>query len=123
LSVQHGCAHKTCNILNSLKRADLEGPIGLKRFKSIHSLAGKTDKFPGRIAAMIFLTHLNNTPLVINPALIVFIEKTPDTIITLSNGEKIAVLEKVKEVIQRVIKFRRCIFNFGLQRNGNRASG
>lgn len=72
---------------------------------------------------MIFLTHLNNTPLVINPALIVFIEKTPDTIITLSNGEKIAVLEKVKEVIQRVIKFRRCIFNFGLQRNGNRASG
>jgi flagellar protein FlbD len=48
---------------------------------------------------------------VINPDLIVFMEETPDTIITISNGEKIAVQEKVKEVIRRVIEFRRCIFN------------
>jgi flagellar protein FlbD len=60
---------------------------------------------------MIPLTRLNNTPLVINPDLIVFMEETPDTMITLSNGEKIAVQEKVKEVIRRVINFRRCIFN------------
>ncbi len=60
---------------------------------------------------MIPLTRLNNTPLVINPDLIVFMEETPDTIITLSNGEKIAVQEKVREVIHRVIDFRRCIFN------------
>ena len=60
---------------------------------------------------MISLTRLNHTPLVINPDLIVSMEETPDTIITLSNGEKIAVQEKVKEVIRRVITFRRCIFN------------
>jgi flagellar protein FlbD len=60
---------------------------------------------------MIPLTRLNNTHLVINPDLIVFMEETPDTIITLSNGEKIAVQEKVQEVIRRVIEFRRCIFN------------
>lgn len=60
---------------------------------------------------MIALTRLNNTPLVINPDLIVSMEETPDTMITLSNGEKIAVQEKVKEVIRRVINFRRCIFN------------
>ena len=60
---------------------------------------------------MIALTRLNHTPLVINPDLIVSMEETPDTIITLSNGEKIAVQEKVKEVIRRVISFRRCIFN------------
>jgi flagellar protein FlbD len=60
---------------------------------------------------MIPLTRLNNTHLVINPDLIVFMEETPDTIITLSNGEKIAVQEKVKDVIRRVIEFRRCIFN------------
>jgi flagellar protein FlbD len=48
---------------------------------------------------------------VLNPDLIVSMEETPDTIITLSNGEKIAVQEKVNEVIQRVIHFRRCIFN------------
>ena len=60
---------------------------------------------------MIPLTRLNNTHLVINPDLIVFMEETPDTIITLSNGEKIVVQEKVKEVIRRVIEFRRRIFN------------
>lgn len=60
---------------------------------------------------MIMLTRLNNTPLVINPDLIVFMEETPDTIITLSNGEKVAVLEKVNEVIRRVIEFRRRVFN------------
>ena len=60
---------------------------------------------------MIALTRLNHKPLVINPDLIISMEETPDTIITLSNGEKIAVQEKVKEVIQRVIQFRRCIFN------------
>ncbi len=60
---------------------------------------------------MIMLTRLNNTPLVINPDLIVFMEETPDTIITLSNGEKVAVLEKVNEIIRRVIEFRRRVFN------------
>jgi flagellar protein FlbD len=60
---------------------------------------------------MIPLTRLNNTPLIINPDLIAFIEETPDTIITLSNGEKVVVQEKVKEVIRRVIEFRRCVFN------------
>ena len=60
---------------------------------------------------MILVTRLNNTPIVINPDLIAFIEETPDTIITLSNGEKIVVQEKVNEVIKRVIEFRRSIFN------------
>jgi len=49
--------------------------------------------------------------VVINPDLIVLIEETPDTIITLSNGEKLTVQERVQEVIRRVIEFRRRIFN------------
>lgn len=60
---------------------------------------------------MISLTRLNNTTLVVNSDLIVFMEETPDTIITLANGEKITVQEKAKEVIHRVINFRRCVFN------------
>lgn len=60
---------------------------------------------------MITVTRLNHTSIVINPDLIVFIEETPDTIITLSNGEKIVVQEKVGEVIRRVIQYRRSIFN------------
>jgi len=60
---------------------------------------------------MIVVTRLNNKPIVVNPDLIVFIEETPDTIITLSNGEKLAIQESVGEVIHRVINFRRSIFN------------
>jgi flagellar protein FlbD len=60
---------------------------------------------------MIPLTRLNNTTLIVNSDLIVFMEETPDTIITLSNGDKMAVQEKAKEVIHRVINFRRSIFN------------
>jgi flagellar protein FlbD len=60
---------------------------------------------------MITVTRLNNTPIVVNPDLIVFIEETPDTIITLSNGDKIVVQEKVGEVIKRVLDYRRSIFN------------
>jgi flagellar protein FlbD len=61
--------------------------------------------------AMIVVTRLNNTPIVVNPDLIVFIEETPDTIITLSNGDKLVIQEKVGEVIKRVIEFRRSVFN------------
>jgi flagellar protein FlbD len=60
---------------------------------------------------MIIVTRLNHTPIVVNPDLIVFIEETPDTIITLSGGEKLVVEEKVGEVIKRVIEFKRSIFN------------
>ncbi len=60
---------------------------------------------------MITATRLNNTPIFINPDLIIFIEETPDTMITFSNGEKIVVQEKVVEVIRRVIEYKRCIFN------------
>ena len=60
---------------------------------------------------MITVTRLNNTPIVVNPDVIVFIEETPDTMITLLNGEKLMVQEKVIEVIRRVIEFRRRVFN------------
>jgi flagellar protein FlbD len=60
---------------------------------------------------MIRVTRLNNISIVINPDLIIFIEETPDTMITLSNGEKITVQEKVSEVIKRILQFRRSIFN------------
>jgi len=60
---------------------------------------------------MITVTRLNHTPIVINPDLIVFIEETPDTMLTLSNGEKIVVQETVMEVIKKVMDYRRSIFN------------
>ncbi len=59
---------------------------------------------------MIYLTRLNQVPLVINSDLIEHIEVTPDTVVVLTSGEKYLVLESADEVIERVIKFRRAVF-------------
>ncbi len=58
---------------------------------------------------MIRLTRINHIPLVLNSDLIEHIEATPDTIISLTNGQKIVVAESVDDVVQRVIEFRRSI--------------
>lgn len=58
---------------------------------------------------MIQLTRLNNKPLAVNSDLIKFVEQSPDTLVTLITGEKIVVLEKVAEVVARIIEFRRAV--------------
>lgn len=58
---------------------------------------------------MINLTKINRTPIILNSDLIEFVESTPDTVITLTSSQKILVLEKPDEIIERVIEFRRAI--------------
>jgi flagellar protein FlbD len=59
---------------------------------------------------MIQLTRLNHTRLVLNSDLIEYIEITPDTVITLTNSQKIMVLESTDEVVARVVAFRRSVY-------------
>jgi len=58
---------------------------------------------------MIRLTRLNHLPLFLNSDLIEHIEVTPDTVITLTNGQKMVVLEKAEDVVERIIRFRQLI--------------
>lgn len=58
---------------------------------------------------MIQLTRLNNVPLVLNSDLIEHVEVTPDTVVTLTTGQKIVVLETAEEVVDRVIRFRKAL--------------
>ncbi len=58
---------------------------------------------------MIELTRLNQKLLAVNSDLIKFVEQSPDTVITLMNGEKIVVRESAPEVIARVVAFRRSV--------------
>jgi flagellar protein FlbD len=60
---------------------------------------------------MIRLTRINRVPLVLNSDLIEHVEATPDTVIALTNGQKLVVLETADQVIQKVIEFRRSIAN------------
>lgn len=60
---------------------------------------------------MIAVTRLNHAPLVLNSDLIEYIESTPDTVITLTTGQKIVVSESASEIVERVIAFRRSLLN------------
>ncbi|MCD1257813.1 flagellar FlbD family protein [Paenibacillus athensensis] len=51
---------------------------------------------------MISLTRLNGKPIVVNALLIESLEETPDTMITLTTGKKITVLEKGAIVVSLV---------------------
>jgi flagellar protein FlbD len=63
---------------------------------------------------MIHVTRINHVPLVLNADLIEHIEATPDTVISLVNGQKVMVLEDTDEVVRRVVEFRRSIHRCGL---------
>ncbi len=58
---------------------------------------------------MIQLTRLNNSLLTLNSDLIKFVEQSPDTVITLVNGEKVLVRESVGDILDKMVKFRRSI--------------
>ena len=60
---------------------------------------------------MIQLTRFNGKRLVINAEMIQMVEHTPDTIVVLSNGEKILVKEPVDVVVRKVIEYRRLVHN------------
>lgn len=55
---------------------------------------------------MIKVERLNGKEFVVNSDLILFVEKTPDTVITLTTGQKIVVKESVDEIIDKVIEFK-----------------
>lgn len=55
---------------------------------------------------MIELTRLNGLPVIVNAELITLVEATPDTLISLSTGEKIMVREPVELVAERVVHYR-----------------
>ncbi len=61
---------------------------------------------------MILLTRLNKQPVVVNAELIKFIERTPDTLITLVSGDRLMVLESLEDVVDRAIEYARQIRGF-----------
>ena len=66
---------------------------------------------------MIFLTRFDGTEVVINSDLIVTVEQIPDTVVTLTTGDRIMVKEPVAEVVARAVAYRHRV----LQGPGGRA--
>lgn len=59
---------------------------------------------------MIHLTRINHAPMVLNSELIEHIETTPDTVVSLTNGQKFVVLESAEDIIDRIVEFRRRLY-------------
>lgn len=55
---------------------------------------------------MIELTRLNGSPILLNSDLIKTAEASPDTMLTLINGEKMIVREEPAEVVERILVYR-----------------
>ena len=55
---------------------------------------------------MIEVTRLNGSLMVLNSDLIKTAEASPDTMLTLINGEKLIVREEPREVVERIMAYR-----------------
>ena len=58
---------------------------------------------------MIYVTRLNHSSVVLNCDLIEHIEATPDTVITLTTGQRITVRESAGELIESVRAWHRSL--------------
>ena len=54
---------------------------------------------------MIKLTRLNGEPFILNAELIRYVERLPDTFVTLVSGDRIVVRESMDEVLDRAIAY------------------
>jgi flagellar protein FlbD len=61
--------------------------------------------------SMISLTRLNGTKYFLNADLIMSVEGTPDTVISLTNGTKFIVKDRPEEVVKLVIQYQRLVRN------------
>jgi flagellar protein FlbD len=60
---------------------------------------------------VIWVTRLDDTELAVNSDLILTVESTPDTVLALTNGERLLVKQTVPEIIERVVAFRRLVLH------------
>lgn len=56
---------------------------------------------------MIKLTQLGGDEFILNAELIKYVEKRPDTIVSLTSGERLVVRETMEEVLRRTIDYQR----------------
>jgi flagellar protein FlbD len=60
---------------------------------------------------MIPLIRLDGSEVIVNAELIATVEKTPDTMLTLTTGHHILVKDSVPDVVARVIEYRHKILS------------
>ncbi len=115
-AIVHAKDHRSAKVLRMLQETRVDSfspalnPCGFCADK-IHE-ASRDSNGGTRVSKgyqMIQLTRLNKSSLIVNSDLIKLIENAPDTVLTLVTGEKIVVTESSRQVVERIIEFRRRI--------------
>jgi flagellar protein FlbD len=60
---------------------------------------------------MLAVTRFNGTEIMLNPELVLYVESIPDTIVTMTTGEKIYIKERSAEVQRRFMEYKQKIFS------------
>ena len=58
---------------------------------------------------MVKLSRINGAEVTVNAELIETVEATPDTIVALTTGKRLMVVETVDQVVEKVMAYRRSI--------------
>ena len=58
---------------------------------------------------MIRVTRLDGSLVIVNVDLVQWIERTPDTVLSLVSGEKLPVREAPEDIVAQVIEFKRAL--------------
>jgi flagellar protein FlbD len=69
---------------------------------------------------MIKLTRTNGREFVLNADLIIEVQETPDTVITLNNDKKLLVKDSADDIKKKVVNYRQKIMA-GISRTGERS--
>jgi flagellar protein FlbD len=56
---------------------------------------------------VVALHRLNNQPIMVNADLIEMLEETPDTVVTLTSGNKLIVRDSMEEIRRKVVAYHR----------------
>jgi flagellar protein FlbD len=72
---------------------------------------------------MIVVTRLDKQRMYLNPDHIICIEETPDTVITLFNGNRYIVVDRASAIISRIVAFRARISRRAASRPGKKYLG
>ncbi len=60
---------------------------------------------------MIQVTRFNGTKFYLNAEMILSVESTPDTVITMTNEIKLLVKDRMEQVVERIIQYHRIVNN------------
>ena len=68
---------------------------------------------------MITLTRLDGSPLLLNVDLILSIERTPDTLVSLTTGDTVLARETPEEIVDRMTRYKRDLLRASLDVKGD----